>query len=126
MKFWDRAKEISQDLEKRGHKVFVPVFHKNVDFWKATPEFRANLKKKDNLIKKHYLKIKNSDAILVTNCDKGNIKNYIGGNSFLEMGFAYILGKKIYLLNPIPQMHYKAEIMAMEPVVINGNLNEIK
>jgi len=126
MKFWDQVKKIVDELEKLGHELYLPVFHKNVDFWKASPEFRANLKKKDNLIKKHYEKIKNSDAILVANFDKGEIKGYIGGNSFLEMGFAYILGKKIYLLNPIPQMHYRAEIMAMEPIIIKGDLTKIR
>ena len=56
------------------------------------------------------------------NYDVGEIENYIGGNSFLEMGMAYYLGKPIYLLNPIPEMPYISEIEAMEPTVLSGDL----
>jgi len=69
--------------------------------------------------------INQSDAILVANYDKKRIVNYIGGNSFLEMGFAHILGKKIFLLNEIPQMIYTDEIKAMQPVILNGDLSRI-
>ena len=46
--------------------------------------------------------------------------------SRLEMGFAHVLGKKIFLLNGIPDMHYKDEIRAMQPVVLDGDLNGIR
>jgi len=55
------------------------------------------------------------------------IENYIGGNTLMEMGFAYVNDKKIFLLNPLPQdVPYLDEIRAMEPVIINGNLKKIK
>jgi len=60
------------------------------------------------------------------NYDKRGIKNYIGGNSFLEMGFAHILQKKIFLLNGIPEIIYSDEIKAMQPTVLNGDLSKIK
>jgi hypothetical protein len=41
------------------------------------------------------------------------------------MGFAHALGKKIYLLQGIPEVTYKDEIMAMKPIVLNGNLENI-
>lgn len=34
-----------------------------------------------------------SDAILVLNYDKKGIKNYIGGNTLMEMGFAHVHDK---------------------------------
>ncbi|HOK35473.1 MAG TPA: hypothetical protein PLL80_01600 [Candidatus Pacearchaeota archaeon] len=40
---------------------------------------------------------KNADAILVVNIDKKGIKNYIGGNAFLEIGFTHILDKRILI-----------------------------
>lgn len=68
-----------------------------------------------------------ADAVLVLNIDKHGIANYIGGNTFLEIGFAHILNQKIFLLNPIPDMpYYKTEIVAMNPIVINGDLSLIK
>jgi predicted RNA-binding protein with PUA domain len=65
------------------------------------------------------------DAILILNLEKNNIKGYIGGNTFLEMGFAHVLNKKIFLLNEIPEMGYKDEIVAMKPVILEGDLNRI-
>lgn len=79
------------------------------------------------MIRKHYEKIKNADAILVVNFEKKGIKNYVGGNSFLEMGFAYILKRKIFLLNDIPKLKfYREEIMAVEPIILHGDLSKIK
>ena len=78
-----------------------------------------------DVIKEHYEFIKNSDAILVVNTEKNDVKNYIGGNALMEIGFAYVLGKKIFLLNPIPEMGYKDEIMAMQPIILNRDLNKI-
>jgi hypothetical protein len=44
----------------------------------------------------------------------------------IELGFAYILKKKIYLLNPIPDIpYYKSEIEAVKPVILNGDLTKI-
>ena len=133
MKFAKKMWEISQKLQKQGHDVYLPEGVKefikgNLNFVLGTLEGAegAARKKKYDLIRKHYQKIKNSNAILVVNLDKGKIKNYIGANSFLEMGFAYVLGKKIFLLNPLPTpSFYQEEILAMEPVVINGDLKKI-
>jgi len=57
---------------------------------------------------------------------KKGVKNYVGGNSFLEMGFAFILKKKIFLLNDIPEMPYTSEIVAMKPICLKGNLEKIQ
>lgn len=65
------------------------------------------------LFREYYKIIKKSDAILVINFDKNDIKNYIGGAVLSEMGFAYILNKKIFLFNQITQMSYTDEIKAM-------------
>ena len=42
------------------------------------------------------------------------------------MGFANVLGKKIYLLNDVPDMIYTDEILAMQPKIINNDLTKIK
>jgi hypothetical protein len=39
------------------------------------------------------------------------------------MAFACVLNKPIYLLNPIPDISYTVEIEAMEPVILNGELD---
>jgi hypothetical protein len=64
-------------------------------------------------------------VVLVLNMEKKGIKNYIGGNVFLEMGFAHVLNKKIYLYNDIPESLFKDEIIAMQPTVLNGDILKI-
>jgi len=69
----------------------------------------------------------NSDAVLALNFEKRGIANYIGCNTLLEIAFAYTAGKKIFLLNPLPQQEYiHDEINAIEPIVIHGDLSLIK
>lgn len=129
LSFAKQMKKVKDFLEKRGHRVFTPPLMDHYLNGKLKkykqPEKEAAKKKNFNLIKVHYEAIKKSDAILVLNYTKNKVKNYIGGNSFLEMGFAHVLGKKIYLLNPIPKMSYTAEILAMEPIVLNGDLKKL-
>lgn len=83
------------------------------------------VKKEYDYIRYHYKEITESDAVLVLNFDKNGIKNYIGGNTLMEIGFAYVHYKKIFLLNPIPDMAYKDELEAIEPIIIDKNLNLI-
>lgn len=59
------------------------------------------------------------DALLILNYSHRNIKNYIGGNSFIEMCIAFYLKKPIYLLNDIPEhMPYTEEIKSFYPQVV--------
>ena len=86
----------------------------------------GKLKRQEGFIKWWYNCIKNSDAILVCNFDKNGIKNYIGGNVLMEIGFAHVNDKKVFLLNPIPEdVPYTDEIKAMVGVVLNGDLRKI-
>jgi len=71
-------------------------------------------------------KILKSDAILVVNITKDNIENYVGANTFLEIGFAHYKQKKIFLLNPLPGQSYIIdELETVEPEIINGDLSKI-
>lgn len=76
-------------------------------------------------IKNHFDKVAWADAILVLNYDKNDIANYIGPNTFLEVGLAFYLGKKIFFLHDIPEMNSKEEYLAMTPTVIHGDLKKI-
>ena len=80
-----------------------------------------------DVIREFWKLMQEGDAILVMNFDKHGIKNYIGGNTLMEIGFAHALNQKIFLFNPIPDIpYYKSEIEAVKPVVINGDLSLIK
>ncbi len=87
---------------------------------------RAAVKRDNNYFKVHYEHILDSDAILIVNLEKRGVANYIGGNALMEMGQAYVNGKKIYLLNDIPTaLPYLDEIVAMDPVCLHGDLSNI-
>ena len=61
------------------------------------------------------------------NFTKNGIDNYIGANTFLEMGFAYYIEKPIYALNPLPDYKYiNDELLNFDVKVINGDLSKIK
>ena len=45
----------------------------------------------------------------------------------MEIGFAHVNNKKIFLLNPIPEeVSYTDEIEAMADIILNDNLTKIK
>jgi hypothetical protein len=59
------------------------------------------------------------------NLDKNGVEGYIGGNSFLEMGFAHVLGKTVYVYQGIPDMPYTDELRAMQSIELKGDLSRI-
>lgn len=117
------------ELENLGHICYLP---EGVDEYvsgqvqsKGGSE-GARRKAEHNLIKNHYELIKQAEAILVLNHDKKEIKGYIGGNSFLEIGFAHILGRKIFLLKDIPEISFfKEELLAIQPIILDGDVKKI-
>ena len=121
----DRIREVQAELESLGHTVYIPVENETFDYQEASDHERAALKREHDLIREHWRKIRKSDAILVLNEDVKGIANYVGGNSFLEMGFAHILGLPIYMMQPVPDMPYRSEMAAMDPLVIAGDLTRI-
>jgi len=126
IKFFDDMNETRGQLEELGHEVFMPVKADGVDYWSEDNSGRVEAKKKFNFISKHFDKIEKSDAILVVNITKGDIENYIGANTFLEIGYAHHHNKKIYFLNDIPDQKYiEDEIITVEPIVINGDVTKI-
>jgi len=131
VKFAEEIVEVYYELEKIGH---TPMIHEEMfgiadgtakELIEGISMNHSDIKKKYNFIKWWYNCIKSGDAIVVCNFDKNGIKNYIGGNTFLEIGFAHVLNKKIYLLNDIPEMLYTDEIRAMKPISLNGDLSKI-
>ncbi len=124
MVFIEKMIEIKKKLEKKGFEVYYPkISEKKIEYNELSESEQINLK--NSFIDDHINKIKKSDIVLVVNCEKNGIKNYIGANSFLEIGFGYILNKKIYLLNDFPKQDNVLEIKAMKPIVINNDLDKV-
>jgi len=130
--FKEKMIECKEKLIKIGHEVIIhPDYESFVrgekqEIWNKIQKEHYLAKKENDYIKWYYNAIVNSEGILVLNYDKKGIKNYIGGNTLMEIGFAHTRNKKIFLLNPIPEeISYADEIKAMYDVIINGDLLKI-
>jgi len=128
MQYTEKMMEIRDRLIEIGHDAYMtnladPFVGKSNEEKERIKIFQKNNK---DAIREFWHQMQGGDAVLVVNLDKHRIKNYIGGNTFLEIGFAHVLDQKIFLLNPIPQIpYYKTEIEAMNPVVLNGDFSKI-
>lgn len=125
MSFAEEMKAIAQELASMGHEVFMPEPTEG-GYGKRDEASSVQRKVELDLIRRHWEKIRISDAILVLNMKKNGVANYIGGNSFLEMGFAHVLNKEIFLLNDVPDVSYRAEMVAMQPSCLRGDLKRLE
>ena len=116
-----RAKE---ELETLDYEVETPDMSEREDYTVLATDKRADIK--DGLIRRQLNNFLDSDAILVMNYDKNGVENYVGGNTLMEMGFAYAQGIEIFLLNNIPDIAYADEIIGMKPLVLGGDLAAIQ
>lgn len=142
MSAYKRFIDLKSELEKIGHEVFAPDLefktdnsddtsvghyfdtHGGID---AFPLGHDVWQKKGEAIRAHFKKIDNSDCILVANYEKKGIQNYIGGNTFLEIGYAFGQNKKIFILHEVADSStFKEEIFGMQPTIISGDLSLIR
>jgi|SRR3989344_5148153 len=136
--FINEMEAVAEQLKALNHEVeFPPVKFTDGDGkeWRTTeyykfkksepfdnPEF---LKNHTQRIQDHFDCVERCDVILVTNYDKNGVANYVGPNTLMEMGVAFFLKKKIYLLNPIPNTPWKEEVLGLRPIILNGDLSKI-
>ena len=122
MQFDPEMQTAKKQLEELGYEVEKPnvveghVYGGNLD---------KNAMLKRGFIDEHFRKIDDSDAILVVNNDKNGIANYIGGNTLIEIAYAYVQGLEVFLLNPIPDVSYADEIRGMQPIILDENIEQI-
>lgn len=140
MAFYKEMLTLKNNLESLNHEVLIPSVALEVpgedkyfgqymednggidNFPEGHPLWRL----KSDAISEHFEKIEKSDSILVANYDKKGLVGYVGGNTLIEIGLAFYLKKKIYILNQVSsELSYKQEIMGMKPVFLDGDLNKI-
>ncbi|WP_299578823.1 hypothetical protein [uncultured Sunxiuqinia sp.] len=134
--FTPQIAQVAQGLTRLGHTVDIPLTSQQIiageltleDYFaeKTNAGESARRKIEHDVIRSYFEKIKMADGILVLNFDKKGIANYIGGNTFLEMGFAHVLNKRIILYRPVPEMLYTDELLAFNPEVIDEDLALIR
>ena len=116
----DRCNRTASGLRKLGMNIVMPAFTEGP----LDPKIRAALMRKQLEAMKH------ADVVLVINGDimspdrkKIVASRYIGPSVLIEMGWAFALRKRIYLLNPLsPNSTVTEEVAAMEPVVLDGKV----
>ncbi len=143
--FYQEMESARDELIQHGHEVKIPELTlevpqefgsgKKVYFGQyieqnggidAFPAGHAIWNLKEGAIKDHYEKVDWCDAVLIVNQEKRGIQGYVGGNTLIEIGVAFYLKKKIYILNPVSsELSYKQEIMGMKPKILNNNLSLI-
>jgi len=129
------ALEIEKQLKAMGYKIKIP---KTANIMKRTNNFdissyktwynnKHDYKKKTQLIKGHFKKVLEADAILVTNFEKNGLPGYIGGNVLMEMVLAFHYKKPIFIYNNISEdLNIKEEVYGLNPIFLKQDLNIIR
>lgn len=129
MVFSDKMVEVAGNLKKLGHRVILPQLIERYQGKTADEitKLAAADKKEHDCIRQDWIRVRSSEGILVLNYDHKGVPGYIGGNTLLEMSFAHVLFRLIFLLQPIPDIaFYRSEIEAMNPVVIENDFSKIQ
>lgn len=144
MQFYPEFSEQKTQLESKGFEVYAPEqrVEMPLEFGGGKTSIRGYFESqggvdafppgheiwvaKSAAIKAHFEKIDKADAILVTNYPKKGVDGYIGGNTFLEMGYAFAVGKKVFVLFDLPKdSPYKEELLGLQPIILNGDISNI-
>jgi hypothetical protein len=132
--FYKDVIKYKNELKKLGFNVLIPVtatkMEKSGDYdimkhklWYADS---SKYYQKTAKMKGHLVQIDKGDAIFVVNLTKKGIKGYIGGNGLVEIFYAWMKKKPIYILNQVSdKCSFKEEVLGLNPVFINGDITKI-
>lgn len=128
MQYTEKMMAIRDQLISMGHDAYLTSFAPDFVGKSDSEKEAIKLAQKSyaDPLTEFWQLMQGGDAVLVLNLDKHGIKNYIGGNTLMEIGFAHVLKQKVFLWNEIPEIpYYKTEIISVNPIVINQDLNNI-
>ncbi len=124
MQFKQEILAVKAELENLGYEVLIPeLSEKSAEYHSLPPDGQKAAKA--TFIKNHFDRIAAADAILVLNYEKKGIEGYVGSNTLMEIGVAFNLGKKIYLLYPLAEQGCKEEVEALCTEVLNGIVKKL-
>lgn len=123
---------VKKQLDNLGHTALIPhgtephlIDNKFVEKLGDNLEYCI----KNNIMKKNFDMVEQSDAILVLNPKRNSTEGYIGVSVLMEMAVAHHLNKNIFIFNDIPhydKARWAQEVMIMQPIFINRDLTQIK
>lgn len=133
MHFSKEMLDAKEELEKMGHVAVLPGdIHaclkdpELMDLIDGDYEKHLRYCIEKNLLKDALDKVEESDAVLVFNKLKNDVEGYIGTSVLMQLGVAFHLGKKIYLLSEVDKgQKYAMEVGLAQPIIINGDLSKI-
>ena len=126
-RFYKDIPPILEKLEKQGHDCIMPNCYDNPDAeaqsWTGGEKAHAGFKRK--MFSRSRKVTEDVDAVLCLNCEKDGKPNYIGGATFLELYDAFMMNKKIFLWNDLPQGIFYDELHGFAPKIIHGDISLI-
>ncbi len=129
--FYDKIPEIADYLKEKGYEVMYPNGYLEDDYEIdddiSDEEYYAFFRR---MFLESKEKAKECDAVVVLNYTKikngQEYPNYIGASTFLEMYEAFMADKKIYMLNGYPDNMLYDEIKGFKPIILDGDINNLK
>lgn len=129
MSFSKEMLEAQKKLNDAGHEALVPPdaeVHLNDPGLKEDVRRQEEHSRETDIMIECYKLIEESDAVLLLNYEKKGQEGYIGASALMELGMAYYLGKKMFMLFDVPESHYASmEMKVMKPVVLEGDVTRI-
>lgn len=128
------AKEMlaaQKTLRELGYEAFVPC---DAELHAEKPGLIDNLDAdREHLVQNDVMRrcfdtLANCDAVVWLNYPKNGVDGYIGTSSLMEMGLAYFLKKKIFLMHHVPPpsaARWAHEVLSFQPTVLEGDLAKI-
>ena len=131
MSFAKEMVELQGQHKSIGHEVSIPS---DTELHIEKPNFIDDLEKdlehviQNNVLRQCFDLLAASEAVIFLNLPKNDIEGYMGTSVLMELGLAYYLKKKIYLMYPYPSPHaqrWAQEVASIQPVVLNGDISSL-
>lgn len=122
MKNFDLMEKIGEILESTGLEVVTPTPDEPMTPWPA--ESLTMVKREASRRHMSHIRSRNTAAILVVNVDRPDANNYVGPNSFAEIGVAFADDRRVFLLQGMPKC-YAEELVAWGVECLNGDLGRL-
>lgn len=119
----DKWLGVVEELKSKGLRVATPDLSEKTD-WSQLTEGEV-IEQKGWLVRRHIANIASTKAVLICNYEKQGKRNYIGSNTFLEMGVAFAYGKPVYVLHKLPEQDNREEMLALESIELEGNIEKL-